>query len=236
MFIAVLLIHCEKMKNFFQKGFTLIELMIVIAIMGIMTAMAVPSYQAFMAQRRLNGAARQVMSDLMAARMQAITQNNEFRNRFRRAFGFTLLELMIVMAIIGIIAVIAIPQMNAYLNRAKMARARGDIDKIFKAMVLLEADTGLWPGFQGVDEINQGSGNEVWNLGTSSAGLVANGGYPNWHGPYMSSVPLDPWGNRYFLDTDYQVNGEWHVVIGSFGPNGCCQNVYDDDNVIKVLW
>ncbi|HLA26618.1 MAG TPA: GspH/FimT family pseudopilin [Syntrophales bacterium] len=67
------------MKNFFQSGFTLIELMIVIAIMGIMMALAVPSYQTYMAQRRLNGAARQVMSDLMAARMKAITQNNEFK-------------------------------------------------------------------------------------------------------------------------------------------------------------
>ena len=67
------------MKNFFQSGFTLLELMIVIAIMGIMAAMAVPSYQTYMAQRRLNGAARQVMSDLMAARMKAIAQNNEFK-------------------------------------------------------------------------------------------------------------------------------------------------------------
>ncbi|MFH2074681.1 MAG: prepilin-type N-terminal cleavage/methylation domain-containing protein, partial [Pseudomonadota bacterium] len=38
------------------NGFTLIELMIVIAIMGIMATIAVPSYQTFMAQRRLNGA------------------------------------------------------------------------------------------------------------------------------------------------------------------------------------
>jgi len=53
--------------------------MIVIAVMGIMTAIAIPSYQTFMAQRRLNGAAREVMSDLMAARMKSITKNNRFR-------------------------------------------------------------------------------------------------------------------------------------------------------------
>lgn len=61
------------------NGFTLVELMIVIAVMGIMTAIAIPSYQTFMAQRRLNGAAREVMSDLMAARMKSITKNNRFR-------------------------------------------------------------------------------------------------------------------------------------------------------------
>lgn len=62
-----------------KKGFTILELMIVIAVMGIMATIAIPSYQTFMAQRRLNGAARLVMSDLMAARMQAVSKNNEFR-------------------------------------------------------------------------------------------------------------------------------------------------------------
>ena len=62
-----------------HKGFTLVELMIVIAVMGIMAAIAVPNYRTYMAQRRLNGAARQVMSDLMAARMKAVSQNNEFK-------------------------------------------------------------------------------------------------------------------------------------------------------------
>jgi len=74
------------------NGFTLIELLIVIAIMGIMATIAVPSYQTFMAQRRLNGAARQVMSDLMAARMQAITQNNEFKVFFPDSHQYQILD------------------------------------------------------------------------------------------------------------------------------------------------
>ncbi|MBU2262082.1 MAG: GspH/FimT family pseudopilin [Proteobacteria bacterium] len=64
------------------NGFTLLELMIVIAVMGIMTTIAIPSYQTFMAQRRLNGAARQVMSDLMAARMKAVSLNQKVKVSF----------------------------------------------------------------------------------------------------------------------------------------------------------
>lgn len=80
------------MKIFSRKGFTLLEIMIVIAIMGIMATMAVPSYQTFMAQRRLNGAARQVMSDLMAARMQAVSQNNEFKVFFLDNHRYMILD------------------------------------------------------------------------------------------------------------------------------------------------
>lgn len=65
-----------------KKGFTLIEIMIVIVIIGILSTIAVPSYQHFMARQRLNGAARMVMSDLMSARMQAVSKNNEFRILF----------------------------------------------------------------------------------------------------------------------------------------------------------
>ena len=66
--------------NIFKKyGFTLLELMMVVAIMGILSAIATPNLMYYMAERRLNGAARMVMSDLMAARQKAVTQNNKFK-------------------------------------------------------------------------------------------------------------------------------------------------------------
>ena len=62
-----------------QSGFTLIEMMIVIAVFAIVAAIAIPNFMSLLPGMRLNGAARQVMGDLMAARMNAVKQNNEFK-------------------------------------------------------------------------------------------------------------------------------------------------------------
>lgn len=62
-----------------ESGFTLAEMMIVIAVFAIMTAIAIPSFMSMLPEMRLNGAARQIMGDLMAARMDSVKQNNEVR-------------------------------------------------------------------------------------------------------------------------------------------------------------
>ena len=62
-----------------KSGFTLIEMMIVIAVFAIVAAIAIPAFMSLLPGMRLNGAARQIMGDLMAARMDAVKQNNEVR-------------------------------------------------------------------------------------------------------------------------------------------------------------
>jgi type IV fimbrial biogenesis protein FimT len=66
---------CEKK----EKGFTLIELIITISIAVIIMAILAPQLQKMMIRNRLNGAARQIVNDLMNSRMKASSQNNRFR-------------------------------------------------------------------------------------------------------------------------------------------------------------
>jgi len=64
-----------KTSRFKKEGFSLLELLIVLAIMAIISAIAAPNFMNYLAERRLNGAARQVMSDLMSARQKAVSLN-----------------------------------------------------------------------------------------------------------------------------------------------------------------
>lgn len=147
--------------------------------------------------------------------------------------GFTILELIVNVAIIGILTAIAIPAYINFRDKARVAQAKSDLHTIMLAMEQLANDTSKWPGPQNVGVTADA---EVWNLSASSAGLVAtNGGFPNWQGPYMQSVPKDPWGSNYFFDPDYKIGGTDYAVIGSFGPNQCCKNTYDSDNIYLVL-
>jgi type IV fimbrial biogenesis protein FimT len=65
-----------------NTGFTLMEMMVVIAVIAAMAGVAIPGFMSLMPGMRLNGATRQVAGDLMAARMKAVKENNKFRVLF----------------------------------------------------------------------------------------------------------------------------------------------------------
>lgn len=61
-----------------RRGFSLVELIVVIVVFGILAGMAVPQFIAFRPQNRLNGAARQIYSELMWARSKAVNENSAY--------------------------------------------------------------------------------------------------------------------------------------------------------------
>jgi type IV fimbrial biogenesis protein FimT len=81
------------MKTLKKNGFSLLELMIVVGVMAIISAIALPRLEDYLAERRLNGAAQTVMADMMMARQKAVTQNNAFKIIFSiNHHGYTILD------------------------------------------------------------------------------------------------------------------------------------------------
>lgn len=143
---------------------------------------------------------------------------------------------MVVM-IIGVLATISLLGTQSFREKAMIAKARAEIDRIAKAVLLLQTDTGKWPGGQ-IPGVPVGAGNEITDLNQPRAGLCANDGrFQDWNGPYYEPCPIpkDPWGKNYIFDTDYFINGFPCVAIASGGPNQSGNNVYDEDNIIKIL-
>lgn len=170
--------------------------------------------------------------------------------------GFSLIELLVVIAIIGILATVVIVTVNTAREKALIVKAKGEIKQIRNAIEALGIDTNQWPNHQNDYCTNTTGTNEVWDLNSEDAGITKNDSspaYPRWAGPYMSNVPKDPWGNDYFLDTDYKIdiNGDPYnsnpancnspetctlvPVVGSFGPDGIGQNIYNTDDVITII-
>ena len=167
----------------------------------------------------------------------------------KKSEGFTLVELLVAIGIIGLLSTLAVVGYGSIRNSARTNVAKQHLHEIRKAIDMLENDTGFWPSQEAAAGSSNpqvaglvacgASDNEVQDLGDEQSGLVANNtDFTGWSGPYMNSVPTDPWGNEYFFDTDYDIaptGGEWGAVLGSYGPNGVGNNLYDSDDIIIVL-
>jgi general secretion pathway protein G len=95
--------------------------------------------------------------------------------------GFSLIELMVVMVIIGLLAALVAPKLFPKLGKGKQAAAKAQIELLNQALDQYRLDTGSYPSTQ-----------EGLNA------LMTNPGQEKWDGPYLKkNVPADPWGNAY---------------------------------------
>jgi len=117
-----------------------------------------------------------------------------FLSWMRKHGGFTLVELLIVLAVIIIIAGVAIPQFVSYLEKSRMNAAKAEVETMGSAVREVKKDTSYY-----VENLDQ--------LGDASS---PGEDFSPWWGPYVSSLPADikdPWGTTYiYLFWDRQGN------------------------------
>ncbi|MBK1647379.1 type II secretion system major pseudopilin GspG [Rhabdochromatium marinum] len=120
--------------------------------------------------------------------------------------GFTLVELLVVLAILGLLAGLVGPQVMKFLGSSKTKTARLQIEDLSATLDLYRLELGRYPSTaEGLEALVKDPGN-----------------LPNWNGPYLkkASVPKDPWGNDY----QYRSPGEHGpfdiVALGADGQEG----------------
>lgn len=123
----------------------------------------------------------------------------------RRRRGFTLLELLVVMVIIGLLASIIAPQYFAQIGKSSAKVARAQIESFGQALDQYRLDVGRYPGTE------QGL----------AALRAAPAGVAQWRGPYLKrDVPLDPWGAAYVYTAPGR-HGDYDLSsLGSDGQPG----------------
>jgi len=123
-------------------------------------------------------------------------------SRSRFSAGFTLLELLVVMVIVGLLVGYVGPRYFSQLGKSEVKATKAQINAFEKSLDQYRLDTGHYPTTeQGLSALVAKPGNE-----------------PKWQGPYLSkAVPADPWGNAY----QYRQPGEHgEVDVWSFGKDG----------------
>lgn len=120
--------------------------------------------------------------------------------------GFTLMEMLVVMVLIGLIAMVAIPQVTRLLGSAKGKAARIQMETLSTALRFYELDVGAHPS-------NEQGLRALW---------VAPANEPSWNGPYIRQERQlqDPWGRDFVYQTPGK-NGAFDLMtLGADGKSG----------------
>lgn len=126
----------------------------------------------------------------------------------RRPAGFTLIEILVVIVILGILAAVVVPRVMDQPDQARVTKARQDVQALVTALNLYRLDNFAYPSTdQGLEALVERP------AGTPAA--------PNWKaGGYVDRLPRDPWGNPYqYLNPG--LHGEIDVYsLGADGASG----------------
>jgi general secretion pathway protein G len=117
--------------------------------------------------------------------------------------GFTLLEMLVVIGIIGMLAGIVGPKVMKYRTDSQIKAAKVQIEGLASTLDMYKLDVGSYPsGDQGLEAL-----------------IESPDGAQRWNGPYLqkSKVPLDPWNNEYKYKSPGE-HGKFDIV--SLGPDG----------------
>lgn len=136
--------------------------------------------------------------------------------RRRLARGFTLIEIMVVVVIMGILAALVVPKLLSRTGESKVAAARVDIATVMQALKLYKLDNQRYPtSEQGLQAL----------LVKPTSGPAANG----WKtGGYLEKMPKDPWGTPYqYLSPG--IKGE--IDVFSLGADGQPGGSGDDADI-----
>lgn len=123
--------------------------------------------------------------------------------------GFTLIELMLVVIIIGILSAMVMPRLMGRSDEARTQAAKADIESnLALALDLYEMDTGVYP--QGLDSLRSKPSEAE-----------------NWKGPYIKKNPLDPWSRPYSYKFPGEHNSDSYDLysLGRDGQEGTADDI-----------
>jgi general secretion pathway protein G len=128
--------------------------------------------------------------------------NSKVKQNYLLTAGFTLIELMIVVVILGLLATIIAPRILNRPEQVRRMKAAVDIRSIESALALFKTDTGRFP--------TTSEGLEV---------LVSNPGIKGYNSDgYLDKLPKDPWGNKYVYISPGMHNKDYDLE--SYGKDG----------------